>query len=299
MKRKVNRVGQNTLTVSLPTRWAKKQGIKQGDEIDVVENKNSIALSIGDAVDALNSKTLDLDEPNLHHLRTVIASMYKTGYDEIILRFKAPPKIEQVNKIANTFTGLEVVSHENNSITIKSFLKTGQEELENLIIKMFQIIKLIASKIEKYWEKIDHKEIQSIVKENVIKLRDHCLRIIHSTKYEGDKSYDYYEFVTILEKIAGELLHVSSYISTQKPKRSRLTKEFVSLLDGVYNCYLKKDFNMTNKLWIKIRQKSESMYGDSNIAGTSKENGSGVAIHFYNMMMLFRHLSSRLVSINS
>jgi len=299
MKRKVNRVGQNTLTVSLPARWVKKHGIKQGDEIELVENKGSIVISVEDNIELLNSKTLNLDEPNLHHLRTVIASMYKTGYDEVVLKFKTPPKIEQVNKIANTFTGLEVVSHENNSITIKSFLKTGDRELENLIIKMFQIVKLIASKIEKNWENINHKEIQSIVKENIIKLRDHCLRIIHSTKYNGDKSYDYYEFVTILEKIAGELLHISSYISTQKPKRSRLTKEFISLLDEVYNCYLKKDFNMTNKLWIKIRQKSESMYGDSNIADTSKENGPGVATHFYNMMMLFRHLSSRLVCINS
>ena len=35
MKRKVNLVGQNTLTVSLPTKWARDNGIKKGDEINI------------------------------------------------------------------------------------------------------------------------------------------------------------------------------------------------------------------------------------------------------------------------
>ena len=44
MKRKVNRVGQNTLTVSLPSKWARKYNIKAGDEI-VVPRKTEHRLS--------------------------------------------------------------------------------------------------------------------------------------------------------------------------------------------------------------------------------------------------------------
>ncbi|MCK5630481.1 MAG: AbrB/MazE/SpoVT family DNA-binding domain-containing protein, partial [Nanoarchaeota archaeon] len=35
MKRKVNKVGQNTLTVSLPSKWVKKLNIKPGDELEL------------------------------------------------------------------------------------------------------------------------------------------------------------------------------------------------------------------------------------------------------------------------
>ena len=42
MKRKVNRVGANTLTVSLPSKWAMKYGIKAGDEIEGNEEGKKI-----------------------------------------------------------------------------------------------------------------------------------------------------------------------------------------------------------------------------------------------------------------
>ena len=40
MKRKVNLVGQNTLTVSLPTKWAQEHGIKKGIEVELLEDKD-------------------------------------------------------------------------------------------------------------------------------------------------------------------------------------------------------------------------------------------------------------------
>ena len=47
MKRKVNRVGQNTLTVSLPSKWVKENDVKQGDELEIIEEHNKILLSKG------------------------------------------------------------------------------------------------------------------------------------------------------------------------------------------------------------------------------------------------------------
>ena len=44
MKRKINLVGQNTLTVSLPTKWAKRYNLKKGDEVEVSEEEKNIQL---------------------------------------------------------------------------------------------------------------------------------------------------------------------------------------------------------------------------------------------------------------
>ena len=45
MKRKIIKQGHNTLTVTLPSDWVKKLNLKSGDEIDVLENENSLILN--------------------------------------------------------------------------------------------------------------------------------------------------------------------------------------------------------------------------------------------------------------
>ena len=45
MKRKLNRVGQNTLTVSLPSEWAKTHNLKPGDDIELMESGNTLTIS--------------------------------------------------------------------------------------------------------------------------------------------------------------------------------------------------------------------------------------------------------------
>ena len=54
MKRKINRVGQNTLTVSLPTKWVKKIGIKQGDELDIFEEGRNLTIGVGNKRKKIN-----------------------------------------------------------------------------------------------------------------------------------------------------------------------------------------------------------------------------------------------------
>ena len=50
MKRKVNLVGSSTLTVSLPTAWAKERGIKKGDELNVSWDDQAVVFSIAEGV---------------------------------------------------------------------------------------------------------------------------------------------------------------------------------------------------------------------------------------------------------
>ena len=45
MKRKIVKHGNSTLTVSLPSKWAKNNSLKQGDEIDVIENGKELILN--------------------------------------------------------------------------------------------------------------------------------------------------------------------------------------------------------------------------------------------------------------
>ncbi|MDP7323990.1 MAG: AbrB/MazE/SpoVT family DNA-binding domain-containing protein [Candidatus Woesearchaeota archaeon] len=44
MKRKVNLVGINTLTVSLPSKWVKEHNIRKGDELEMRSENDSLII---------------------------------------------------------------------------------------------------------------------------------------------------------------------------------------------------------------------------------------------------------------
>ena len=57
---------------------------------------------------------------------------------------------------------------------IKSFLRPA-EDTNALIIKLFQIIKLVVSDLNDEWDKVDINNLEILVNLNLRKLRDHCL----------------------------------------------------------------------------------------------------------------------------
>ena len=45
MKRKIIKQGHNTLTITLPNKWAKELNLLAGDEVDVLESNGSIIVN--------------------------------------------------------------------------------------------------------------------------------------------------------------------------------------------------------------------------------------------------------------
>jgi len=297
MKRKLIRQGLGGATITLPVKWIKANNLKPGDEVDVEEKNLNLMIS-STTVETSNFITIDIENVNIKYVRSILASLYKAGYDEITLNFKAAPNLNQINKIINTFTGLEIVAQNKNSFTIKSFLKIEKDQVENLIIKMMQILKLLADTIKEDWNDVNHKDIRLTVKETIQKLRDHCLRTIHSLTYGGDKSYDYYDLVTILEKIATEFSYMAELISNVKLKESKLFDDLLKLLEESYKCYLKKDFASANNLWDRLGDLMKKTKKDSLSVILKKENPEFVVM-YYHTLKLFQHLSSRLISLSS
>ena len=69
MKRKVNRVGQNTLTISLPAKWAKNNNIKPGDELEIFEEPKLLMIHRKKARRKIKKVVLNLDYFNLFKWR--------------------------------------------------------------------------------------------------------------------------------------------------------------------------------------------------------------------------------------
>src|SRR3989338_11215308 len=95
MKRKINKVGQDTLTVSLPKDWAERNHLKKGDEVEV-NARDDILTIFGKGK---NEKTIELEVPNsLEIIHRFLKINYINGVDEIRMKFKDKKSIHLVEK---------------------------------------------------------------------------------------------------------------------------------------------------------------------------------------------------------
>ncbi|MBT3297990.1 hypothetical protein HN385_03635 [archaeon] len=297
MKRKLIKQGYDALTLTLPRKWIRDNSLKPGDEIDI-ENSGKKLIIKCDSSFSNKVKEIVLGKTNHYHLRSLIASTYKSGYDEIIIKFKDGRDLEKINEVVNSFTGLEVISGNKKNYVIKSFLLSEGNNIDNLIIKMFQLTKYISETAYTDGLKVDLNNLKIMLKPNTIKLRDHCLRLIHSNKFGGDKSYDYYDLVTILEKLAHAYYIYSVDFVKYNIKKSELDYLIFNNFDKSYKSFLKKDFNDSNNLWLETVD-----YINNSLEKDLKKNLKGekliMSMHYGHILRLHVHLLSRLLSCNA
>ncbi|MBT3298398.1 phosphate uptake regulator PhoU [archaeon] len=293
MQRKLVKQGKGALTVSLPKKWLDLNNLKVGDLVEVNEEGSKVSIS-GKGTKINKIKQINLDKTNNLHLRSLIASAYKRGYDEIIIKIKEDSDLSIINEVINSFTGLEIISSNNKRYVIKSFLKDEGDNIENLIIKMFQLTKHIAEKTYNEREKVDLNNLKILLRPNTIKLRDHCLRLIHSNKFEGDKSYDYYEFVTILDKLAYSFYNYACDVVKYNIKKSELDNFIFNNLENIYRSYLRKDFNNSNKIWVEtVNYYYNELQKD--LKKNLKKEKMIMAMHYGHIVELQIQLNSRLL----
>ena len=131
-----------------------------------------------------------------------------------------------------------------------------------------------------------------MVRTNVIKLRDLCLRSIRSTSFGGDKTYDYYDMVTQLEKVAAALLRLSK---VSKNKTALFTKMSESFQDS-YRCYLSKEFSKA----LKVKKANiDLLFNINNDIKQFYQTEKLSAAHVYEILYRIKQINSRLLSICS
>ena len=62
MKRKVAQIGPATLMVSLPSKWVKRNKVKKGQEVDVIEDNTKLTVSV-DTPDFVERASIKVTTP--------------------------------------------------------------------------------------------------------------------------------------------------------------------------------------------------------------------------------------------
>ena len=91
MKRKIIKQGTSSLTIILPSKWAAKQNLKQGDDVGVIEQGNDLVVTTKPKPQKLTTKidTSKFSKKRLpeghknNFIEVALGNVYIKGYDTI------------------------------------------------------------------------------------------------------------------------------------------------------------------------------------------------------------------------
>ena len=82
MKRKLVKLGESTIMISLPQKWINKFNLKKGDEIELEEKDNMIEITT-DLKTEIKEKEIELNGMDPYSVKRYLSALYKTGYYNI------------------------------------------------------------------------------------------------------------------------------------------------------------------------------------------------------------------------
>ena len=260
MIRKIVRHGPSTLTVSLPAKWVKKNELKKGDEINISEEGNKITIS---TEKESGKKSVEVDVTGLSRstIMFYIRSLYRQGYDEILVKFKNEKTIYHdtgreikvisiIHQEVNRLIGLEVVQQREDFCALKDLSGVSQDELDSSTKRIFYLLKdafndvVIAIKEKKYsrLETIEEKH------DTITKFISYCLRILNKRPQESIKHANgMYHALCSLDTTTDMLKYFSRDVRLEKIDFSnesiKLLESFLKLLSITREIFFDKNMN--------------------------------------------------------
>lgn len=301
MKRKVNLVGNNTLTVSLPSKWADKHNVKKGDEIELIEEPTGdIIISKNQStVPKLKEIKLTISKNDSTHIRSLLGSIYRKGFDKIYLEYEGSEIYKSIVDSVNSLIGFEIIEFESNKCVIKNMILDENAEFEVTFRRMFFSLKWMNSILIENIESRNLDKLEDIrdMWRNVWKSRDFALRVLSKKNLFNEHTYDYFMIVWALEKMVSN--HRKIYeLLVKEPKKdySNLTpvlKKCGNLIDLFEKSYYKKDLT---QIHLFDEESEEIIKKSSSLFNTNKNNNLTLA-HIINITRMVHDMKSFLVSI--
>ncbi len=214
MKRRVIQIAGSTQLVSLPRKWAIKQGIQKGDEIDVVEDGDKIVISTNKVLEV---KKVQLDVKKIDNLLIrMLSAYYKAGYDEVELRFNGTFPTERIaDELKKHMPGFEILDQTKSHCLIKSISEEHVVEFEASLRRVFLItITMAKNMLETLKNPKENDPKQFLVLEQTNnRFTNFCERLLNKHGLDSYKNSNLiYTIVWELEKVADELKYMALFL---------------------------------------------------------------------------------------
>ena len=271
MKRKVVKHGVNTLTVSLPSKWIKKNNIKKGDEVNILDEGDCLKIQSIDAKPELITRRVVFDVTDLGsvHIRTLMGTAVKAGFNEIKLIYKNKfveytgsdkdligTKKYLANKMIvdycnNDLLGFEIIDQGKDYTLIKQILDVRNKELSNIVRRIFLHMKTIVQESVIAIKNQDFDRISNLrmIEPNTNKMQNYCKMIMLSDKKNIEKNLLLNEMIAMVE-IFGD--YWAFMLRVFQKRKKPISKEMLGILEKLQSL-----FNLTYDHFYKQNNKEK------------------------------------------
>jgi phosphate uptake regulator len=296
MKRKVIQLAGKTLVVSLPNKWAKKYGIKKGDDVDVLDKEGNLLISLeyNSAIKKL-AVHLEKDEPIFQRY---LVMAYVKGCDELEITSANLICIDEIKKSLNKFLGFEIVEQSERRVLIKMISELVEGEFDSILRRTFLINKAMGTDLS---EALRSKNIYSLkniagIEETNNKFTNFCLRTIHKS-INIDKEKAIFLCLTIdgLEKIADCYRDIC--LSINKNLINKIDKKITDYLieiNKLYDSYYNLFYNFKPETVRDIRNKRTELIEEGNELFKELKGEQLITLSLLMQMLLILHHSAIL-----
>jgi len=267
MQRKVMQLGGKTLVISLPSKWAKNNSVKKGDDINIEEEEKRLIVSTEKERESeriiLNTDELGYYDP------LYIAYLYQAGIDEIRINYKDRDVFKRIQEKIPDLMGYEIINQGENYVEIKSVSSTLEEEFGTILRRTFYILEDMG---KSGLEAIKNKDIERLkdiipLENSIDKFTDFCKRVLNKRGYKNSrKTQFYYVIIRDLEKIGDYYEEITNHIieNRLKPSNETLklyeqTNEFLSLFHKLFYKFSKEQATEFQKKKKELKKKAQSL----------------------------------------
>jgi len=291
MKRKIIKQGHNTLTVTLPSKWAKHFNLKAGDEIDLSERDNGIFITTEKKNKSFMAE-IDIRGLDVPSIWKYFMAVYREGYDGVVVKFdptisyESPYKFttthkidinynsnvkkrkhtpfEAIQEITNRFIGFEIIEHHNDYCIIKDMSEPSSKEFESSLRRVFLLIQQMGEEILETLKTGKRDFINHLhdIDINVDKFHDYCLRVLNKTGFkEQRKTHLMFAILYLLEMLADEYKSISNHILIDmKDKALGNILPFAELTTGEFNTFYDLFYKFDKKKIVEISDRDREIY---------------------------------------
>ncbi len=244
MKRKIIKLAEKTLVVSLPTSWVVEQGIGKGDEVECTIEDNKLIIEAQQQKSKL-IKEIDVAQMSERVLRWNISSLHKQGYDEIIVSgyTEAQYTILQ-DLLTHLFIGFIVKERSKLRIVIGEVTVVDVNEFDAMLRRAFRLLIRAFEDLEEATSQ--EKSLQKLidVEHDNNKVTNFCERLLNKNLVQKEKGHFWYVVAWNLEKVVDNFKYIAQHykkitLSSQEAELLAKTKEFAT---GYYECFYDFDF---------------------------------------------------------
>lgn len=315
MIRKVIKQGHNTLTITLPSKWAARHNITAKSELELNEKDNGLLLSF-DRNGETKKAEFDISNLDLTNIWKYFMAVYREGYSEVKVTFSPDATLENPYKyfahqtpdsrykkekekrpiaeilqgFVNRFIGFEIVEHGKDYVLIKEMGELTSKEFDNSLRRVFLLIQQMAEESFEAAKTNNTKTLTHMheVDINVDKFHDYCIRVLNRIgNKDSRKSSLYFSTLYLLELIGDEYKNIACHLINDFPN-AKLNKGIETMagsikeeIDLFYDLFYKFDKEKVEQI---ARMDKERVFGINKIYENLPSKEEKEIIHHFRVI---------------